>query len=273
MPIISVILPTYNRANFIRNSIDSVLNQTFEDIELIIVDDGSSDDTPNIINTYKDSRIKYIRFPNNKGVSHARNAGIKASAGQYIAFQDSDDTWDLTKLEKQYDYLMSNPNYNVVYTKMRCNCSELSIPDFYTPNDTITENELSGFIYKPLLIRNYIGAPTLLIEKSIITESNLFDESMKSLEDWDFILRIAAKHPIGYIDEPLHIYNLHNNDHVSLHVEHHFESLCKIISRNKKSLIEYNILNDVMSNLLTKAQEYNVLEPVGKMLECYLQID
>lgn len=102
---ISVIIPTYNRANVIRRSIDSVLNQTYKDLELIIIDDNSSDNTEQIINDINDKRLRYIKLNENKGACFARNYGITISKGEYIAFQDSDDEWCLDKLKLQYDYL------------------------------------------------------------------------------------------------------------------------------------------------------------------------
>ena len=116
-PKVSIILPTYNRAHIIEKAIQSVLNQTYQDFEIIIIDDGSKDDTKKIIRGFqeKDNRIKYIRFEENKGAAAARNAGIKMSKGEYITFQDSDDEWLPEKLEKQMKIIETSSENIVVY--------------------------------------------------------------------------------------------------------------------------------------------------------------
>ena len=117
-PKVSIILPTYNRAYIIEKGINSLLNQTYQDFEIIIVDDGSTDNTEEIIKKLqeKDKRIKYIKLKTNKGAATARNIGIKAARGEYIAFQDSDDEWMHEKLEKQVKVLDTSSKEVVVYT-------------------------------------------------------------------------------------------------------------------------------------------------------------
>ena len=120
-PTVSIIIPTYNRAHLIDRSIQSVLNQTYQDFELIVVDDGSTDNTEDIIRQFqeKDKRIKYIKHDKNKGGSAARNTGIKNSRGEYIAFQDSDDEWFPEKLEKQIEIIeCTDPKVGIVYSDM-----------------------------------------------------------------------------------------------------------------------------------------------------------
>lgn len=119
VPTVSIIIPTYNRAHLIERAIESVLHQTYQDFELIIIDDGSTDNTDDIINKFqkKDDRIIYLKHDRNKGGSAARNTGIKASRGEYIAFLDSDDEWLPEKLEKQMDFFESN-NYGFIYCNM-----------------------------------------------------------------------------------------------------------------------------------------------------------
>ena len=116
---VSIILPTYNRGTIINKSILSVLEQSYINWELIVVDDGSVDDTEKIINNFEDSRIKYFKTKSNNGVSKARNIGIKMAKYNYIAFQDSDDQWKKDKLQKQVDYLESHPEYGMVYSKFK----------------------------------------------------------------------------------------------------------------------------------------------------------
>ena len=112
---ISVIIPTFNRASLLKKAIESVLSQTYKDFELIVIDDGSSDETPSLISSYASS-IKYIK-QNNKGPAGARNVGIKNSSGEFVAFLDSDDWWDKEKLQIQIDKMRKNPKYLISHTK------------------------------------------------------------------------------------------------------------------------------------------------------------
>ena len=105
LPLVSVIIPTYNRANIINKSIDSVLNQTYSNLELIIIDDGSHDNTEEVIKNYDDKRLKYYKLEENKGMCFARNYGTNLSKGHYIAIHDSDDLWKIDKLEKHITYM------------------------------------------------------------------------------------------------------------------------------------------------------------------------
>lgn len=106
-PFVSIVIPTYNRARFLGRLVRSVLNQTYKNFEVIVADDASTDDTAEIIKTFKDDRIRYIRHESNAGAAAARNTGIKASRGEYVAFQDSDDEWLPEKLEKQMAWRFS----------------------------------------------------------------------------------------------------------------------------------------------------------------------
>jgi len=118
-PKVSVIIPTYNRANFLRSAIQSVLNQTFKDFEVIVVDDASTDNTRQLIHEFVDDRICYIAHNKNRGGSASRNTGIESSKGKFIAFLDDDDMWMPTKLEKQLLLVNMNPEISVVYTGAR----------------------------------------------------------------------------------------------------------------------------------------------------------
>ena len=115
-PTVSIILPTYNRAHTLRKAVDSILNQTYKDFELIVVDDGSTDDTYNLIKSINDYRIVYVKHEKNKGAAAARNTGIKLAKGKYIAFQDSDDEWYSHKLEKQMEIIENNKLIDIVYS-------------------------------------------------------------------------------------------------------------------------------------------------------------
>ncbi len=201
-PKVSIILPTYNRAHIIEKAIQSVLNQTYQDFEIIIIDDGSKDDTKKIIRGFqeKDNRIKYIRFEENKGAAAARNAGIKMSKGEYITFQDSDDEWVIDKLEKQMKVIETSSENIVVYCGFwRIDGDEKT----YIPDINISNRE--GNIHKELLKRNFIGTPSILLLKKNLEKIGMFDENLSRLQDWDLAIRLSKYYNFKLIDEPLYI--------------------------------------------------------------------
>lgn len=267
---VSVIIPTYNRAKTIMNSVNSVLNQSYKDIELIVVDDCSVDDTEGVIAAVNDCRVKYIRTEVNGGAGTARNVGIRAAASELIAFQDSDDCWKPNKLEEQVKLINNHSEYGLVYTQMVCKYVDDERSDSYIPNETVADSECSGYILKALLKRNYISTPTMLIRRSVLEDVGYFDESFKCLEDWELVLRIASKYQIGYVDKPLHIYKVANSDNVSSKVNNHFEAQCRIIAMYRNTLLENGLFNEVVGNMLAKAEEFGILKQVGKILELYL---
>jgi glycosyltransferase involved in cell wall biosynthesis len=201
-PKVSVILPTYNRAHIIEKAIQSVLKQTYQDFEIIIIDDGSKDDTEKIIRGFqeKDNRIKYIRFEENKGAAAARNAGINMSKGEYITFQDSDDEWVIDKLEKQMKVIETSSENIVVYCGFwRIDGDEKT----YIPDINISNRE--GNIHKELLKRNFIGTPSILLLKKNLEKIGMFDENLSRLQDWDLAIRLSKYYNFKLIDEPLYI--------------------------------------------------------------------
>ena len=201
-PKVSIILPTYNRAHIIEKAIQSVLNQTYQDFEIIIIDDGSKDDTEKIIRGFqeKDKRIKYIRFEENKGAAAARNAGIKMSKGEYITFQDSDDEWVIDKLEKQMKIIETSSENIVVYCGFwRIDGDEKT----YIPDINISNRE--GNIHKELLKGNFVDTPSILLPKKNLEKIGMFDENLLRLQDWDLSIRLSKYYNFKLIDEPLYI--------------------------------------------------------------------
>jgi glycosyltransferase involved in cell wall biosynthesis len=189
---ISVIIPTYNRAKFINKTLDAVFNQSFKVDEIIVIDDGSTDDTKEALQNFP---IKYI-YQKNLGVSSARNTGIKEAKNQWICFLDSDDIWDRDKIKEQIEFHQNNPNILFSYTDERW---------FYNHKEIKQNlNQKKGqttFIDNIDLCR--IGASTVMLHKSILDKVGLFDESFKACEDYDLWLRILREFEIGYIDKKL----------------------------------------------------------------------
>lgn len=197
---ISVVIPTYNRINTLRKSIDSVLNQTYSNIEVIIVDDGSDDGTQEYIQQINDDRVRYIRNNVNLGPAGARNVGASVANGQYIAFQDSDDEWKKDKLEKQIEKMQEIPNCKLVY----CEIGRWEDDKFLgvLPSKSIPLNKKQGDLFEYLLLYPLISTQTILVEKKAFMETK-FDESLQSLEDYEFSVRFANKYLIGFVDEDL----------------------------------------------------------------------
>lgn len=201
-PKVSVIVPTYNRAHVIDRAIRSVLNQTYQDFELIIVDGASTDNTEEVVKIFNDVRIRYIRQEINKGTQAGRNIGIKAAKGEYIAFQDSDDEWLPEKLEKQMKVFQQlSPKVGMVYTDMiRINRNGKF---FIYEAPTIMPDD--GFVYQKAL--NYyignIGIQTAVIRRTCFETVGLLDERLPAFDDLELFIRLSKYYYFYHIDEPL----------------------------------------------------------------------
>ena len=161
---VSVIIPTYNREKLVPRAIQSVLDQTWQDLELIVVDDGSTDRTEQVVSGFTDDRIRYVRLDKNSGVSHARNIGIESAQCEYIAFQDSDDEWLPEKLEKQMQVMLQAPEtVGMVYCRMEGN--DQDDERWICPRQDQEADELQGDMLLPLMIQNVVGTPAMLIRR------------------------------------------------------------------------------------------------------------
>src|SRR5215470_11833569 len=171
MPEVSVIIPSYNSVKYLRDALDSVLSQTFRDFEVLVIDDGSTDDTRVVIRRYGEA-VRYI-YQQNSGVAAARNRGISESRGQYVAFLDADDTWRQDKLEAQVTALRKNPRYQACYTAFTVVSSDLRPL-------CVTRSKRHGGTLEDLLLRgNIIGSIcTVLCGRSLLTAIGGFDPSL-----------------------------------------------------------------------------------------------
>lgn len=209
---ISVIIPTYNRGNIIGNSIKSVLNQTYKNLEVIIIDDGSTDNTKEIISKFEDERIRYIKLDENRGGSNARNIGIKIAHGKYISFQDSDDIFYPDKLEKQFkNIIYKNSNLDFCKIKVIFNSS---YSHFY-PNSRQEKSIYEGNIFNELISKgNFISTQAMLVKGKFL-KKYFFDPLLPRLQDFDLILRMIPKVKISYTKNVL--VELHmQNDSITL---------------------------------------------------------
>lgn len=192
---VSVIIPTYNRGWVLREAIDSVLAQDFKDFELIVVDDGSTDNTGEIIDSYDQDLI--VLRQSNKGVSAARNRGIAAAAGRLVAFLDSDDLWLPRKLSSQVDFFNSNPAALINQTE------EIWIRNGVRVNPKIRHHKFSGMIFEQSLGLCLVSPSAVMIKRSLFDEVGLFDEDLPACEDYDLWLRISWRYPVHLIETPL----------------------------------------------------------------------
>ena len=262
---VTVIIPTYNRADKIEKSIKSVLDQTYEDFTLIIVDDCSKDNTEEVVAGINDERIVYHKLSENKGAAGARNEGVKLAQTEFIAFEDSDDFWLQDKLDKQIKYMDEHPDVGLVYGKIK-----VISPDktYVFPNEAVPGN-LEGELYPWLIRRNTIDTPTMFIRKNCFDEIGGFDSTLRCLEDWEFSIRFSEKYKIGYIDDIL-IDSYVTEDGVSRNIGSYYETRCKMLARHKEDIISLGLFDEVVSDIFTRAEKSGVLQPVQKMLMSYL---
>ena len=192
---ISVVIPTQNRRRLISRAIDSVRAQTRPASEILVVDDGSTDDTaPFIAETYPGVRL--LR-QSNRGVSAARNAGIRAAEAGLIAFLDSDDEWLPRKLERQIQAMEASPG------ALLCHTNEIWIRDGRRVNPMKKHQKFGGRIFEKALPLCVISPSSVLVERSLFDEVGFFDESLPACEDYDLWLRVCARFPVLFVDEPL----------------------------------------------------------------------
>jgi glycosyltransferase involved in cell wall biosynthesis len=246
---ISVVIPTYNRAVFLTRCIQSVLNQTLQADEIIVVDDGSTDDTKSVLSQFP---ISYI-YQNNQGVSSARNLGILNAKNEWIAFLDSDDCWDEKKLEFHVNVHKHQKELLASYTNevwIRNNkCIELK---------TYQQKEHPTFLNSLHLCK--IGTSTFFCHKAIFNTIGLFDESLKACEDYDMWLRILEHYPIHFIDKKLTTKYAGHTNQLSFETQlidtYRIQALEKHLQgKHKKAVIEELILK--ITILLKGAKKYN----------------
>ncbi|NLX50081.1 MAG: glycosyltransferase family 2 protein [Methanospirillum sp.] len=200
-PTVSVVLPTYNRAPLLPRAIESVLVQTWTDFELIVVDDGSSDDTASVMASFTDARVRYVRYEENRGANHARNVGIREARGRYIAFQDSDDDWFPEKLKKNMAvFTSSGPEVGVVYSGYwkYVDSHENRI---YIPLPWVKRRD--GWIHEELLRNNFVTTQAAVVRRECFETSGFWLEGLPGKQEWELFLRISRDYQFRFIDEPL----------------------------------------------------------------------
>ena len=267
---ISVIIPTYNRKNFLKRALYSVSNQTFVPHEIIVVDDGSSDGTKDWVQ----ERFPYVRYiyQDNSGVSSARNAGIQEAKGSWIAFLDSDDEWMPNKLEQQKEVV------NSFQKAWLCHTNEIWIRNGVRVNQMKKHQKYGGDIFENCLDICRISPSSVLIKKEVFEMVGLFDDSLKVCEDYDLWLRITAVLPVIFLDQPLIIkYGGHADQlsRVDSGIEkYRITSLEKILNSNSLSISQSKIAKSqlikklkIFSNGLEKRNKFEELKNYIKKIE------
>jgi glycosyltransferase involved in cell wall biosynthesis len=197
MPEVSVVIPAYNSAQFLGEALQSVFEQTFKDYEIIVVDDGSTDQTRKVVDRYKD-RVRYV-FQENGGPAKAKNRGIRDCLGEYIAFLDADDVWLPLKLEKQVSMFRQNPELAMVFTEnavFNRSCT-------YVTSMGKRKRLMQGDVARNIFLRSGVVTPTVMVRKVVFDKIGLFEEELRVAEDDNMWVRIAANFKVALIDEPL----------------------------------------------------------------------
>lgn len=238
--LVSIIMPVYNGQKFISKSIESVLAQSYKNWELIIINDGSTDMTEEVVIKFQNltNKIKYF-YKANEGQVKATNFGILKSNGEYISFLDSDDLWEPDKLKKQVNFISQNKNIDFLYSKYNSIDENGNVLFTNISHDCINH-------YMNLLKRCYIGRLTVIVKKSILIELNLFDESLHSTDDWDMWIRISNKFKLSFLDEVIASYRIHPQS-MSKNSYNQLLNVSKVFSKHVYSNSELNeeFINEV----------------------------
>lgn len=243
LPLVSIILPAYNCAAFLPHSIGSILAQTYNSYEIIVIDDGSTDNTKEVLEPFS-QRIKYIQFEQNRGLPIARNAGIRSAQGKYIAFIDADDLWLPEKLQTDVGYFQQHPEVSMVFSK------HINIDDRGCELNGSTKKQLpSGNIFIQLFYeQNFIISSSVVVRKEVFETTGLFDEQLVNCQDWDMWLRIAFHFKVAGINTPLVKYR--HNPHS--------------LSKNRNNVLKYQkIVIDKIYNKF-KNSENSITEKLYK---------
>lgn len=207
MPKVSVNIPVYNGEKYIEETLQSVLDQTFQDFEIILVDDGSTDRSAEIVKGSNDKRIKYV-FQQNQGIGGARNTALKNSRGKYIAFLDQDDLWLPAKLQKQIELFERRPELGLVF----CNTTFFNnlgrLHEMYEkPFDE------SSYLFPRLLKKYFLSLETVMIDRDVLEKVGTFPEKMMMAEEYNLFLKVAYFYDLGYVNGPLAMYRIHDKNY------------------------------------------------------------
>ena len=247
-PLVSVILPTFNRAWTLKDAVDSVLNQDYPYIELIVIDDGSEDNTQELLERYK-NRVVILK-QENSGVSAARNAGIKNSHGEFIALLDSDDTWDKRKISCQVEFFKRHPEALI------CQTEEIWIRKGKRVNPKVKHKKPSGMVFEASLELCLVSPSAVMMRRQLFDLKGYFNEEFIVCEDYDLWLRVSATLPVFLIDKP---YTIKRGGHTDQLSSFHSQDKFRIRS----------LLNLIRSDSLTPVQAAKAKKVLKKKCTIY----
>lgn len=257
MKSISVIIPAFNAENYITDALESVFKQTLRVDEIIVVDDGSTDKTVEVVERSSESSNREVKIisQDNFGAAKARNAGIKIAQGEWIAFLDADDLWRADKLKLQFDRLNVEPEAKMVFSDMSHQVAGKVVFNSY-----LHEKKYSflseGQIYSNLLHENFVFTPTVVVQKSILDELGGFDEKLQIAEDYDLWLRIANKNEILFVDEPLVVRRRTGENITDDKVEYIRNHIC--------------LWQKLLKDSVTQEEHYKIIQE--KLKECHFNL-
>lgn len=252
MPLVSVIIPTYNRIDTLPRSMESVLCQTYGNLELIVVDDGSTDGTEEYVKGMSDGRIRYVKGDGNRGPAAARNMGVRLAQGEYVAFQDSDDEWHPDKLEKQMGLLLDSEQGNDMvyceYTRYHGQARREVVPSKKIPVGCKNGNILAVLLLQPL-----IGTPTIVVKKEYFLQTGGFNEKLRTFEDYEFTVRFSCQYHIGFVGESLvKVYDQPNS--VDKRYADRIHTQAYIVREMIGPLRRYGLLKEKLSSIQRAAE-------------------
>ena len=260
LPLVSVILPTYNCAAFLPHSIGSILAQTYNSYEIIVVDDGSTDNTKEVLNSFI-QRIKYVQLEQNRGLPATRNIGIRSAQGTYIAFIDADDLWIPEKLQTDIEYFDKHPDISMVYSK-HINIDEKGCVLDGGPKIRLP----SGNIFIQLFSeQNFIIPSSVVVRNNVFQTTGLFDEQLFNCQDWDMWLRIAFYFNVAGINKTLVKYR---------HNPHSLSKNRSNVLKYQKIVIDktYNNFKDKENGIDEKLYKKRLASHYAKIGRYYLRI-
>jgi glycosyltransferase involved in cell wall biosynthesis len=268
IPTVSVIIPAFNRPNLLKRAIKSVLRQTFKNFELIIVDDGSTENIKNVVDNFRktDKRIRYFWQKNSGGPAGPRNVGIQYSKGKYIAFLDADDEWLPTKLEKQIGLFETSKIPNIGFVS----CNSIVI-DMRDNTERCSEIPDSKKIFEHLLTWSCVNSCSgIVVKKNVFEDIGGFDDSLKMADDWDLCIRIAKKYKFDFIEEPLFKYHIgQENVNQEWSVERKEKEAERIFDRYRN---EYIKLPKVLSlRLMHEGKRWAMSGRTMRGLSCFVK--
>ncbi len=265
MPLVSAIIPTFNRAQALEKAVASVLAQTWPNLEIIVVDDGSTDNSADLLRNRFGSRVKVLGLPRNRGVSYARNRGIEFSRGSFIAFLDSDDLWEPEKTERQFKFMRAAPEILISQT------DEIWIRNGKRVNPCKHHQKPSGLIFAESLPLCAVSPSAVMMRRRFFAEIGYFDETLPACEDYDLWLRTACRYPIPLLSENLVVKYGGHNDQLSRTIpaldRYRILALLKII---KCKILSSAQKKQALATLETKSKIYlNGCRKRGRMAEVY----